>query len=139
MLQILPSLHAEAASYVALKRYFVLQNWCASIALLHLLCETIYAGRPVRRWLVSLVAGLFVIGLLMGISAGPRLKRLHLERYGVRSTPQQRQQAASGLQAWRVIVLAGHLVVVIGCWMYVLEMNAAGTGARTVGAGKFRG
>lgn len=139
MLQILPSLHAEGASYVALSRFFALQNWCALIAVLHLSFETVYAGRSVRRWLIYVVVGLFLLGLALGTSVGPRLKHLHLERYGTRSTPQQRQQAESGLQLWRGVVLVSEILVVIGCWVYVVEMNAAGTSARLIGASKFRG
>jgi hypothetical protein len=138
MLQILPPLRAEAAAYVALERYFLLQNCCGGIALTHLLVEWLYAGRPVRRWLLALVAGLLVLGLFAA-SAGPRLKRLHLEKYGTRSTPQQRQLAGEGLRFWRGIVLAANVVVVIGLWVYVTELNTPGASARFVAGGKLRG
>ncbi len=139
MLKILPQLHAEAAAQVALERYFVLQYCCGCIALTHLFLEWLYAGRPLRRWLLGLVAGLLLVGLFSGLSAGPRLKRLHLEKYGVRSTPQQRVQAGEGLQFWRTIVIAANWVIVLGLWVYMTELNTPGTSARFAAGGKFRG
>lgn len=139
MLEILPLSHSTAAGHVILERYFILQYWCAAIALVHLLLEWLYAGKPWRRWTLYLIGAMLGLALFSGLSVEPKLKRLHLEIYGVRSTPAQRELARSSFGLWRGVVHLSNVVVLLGLWIYLWEITSAGSGARFVSAGKLRG
>lgn len=139
MLKILPRSHSGAAAQVLLDRYFIVNYWCGGIALGHLLLEWLYAGKPLQRWTPYLVTGLLAVSLFSGLSAKPRLARLHLEIYGRRSTPQQREQAGKSYGAWRRAVRFCNVVLVLGVWVHLWEISRVGTTARFVPAGKFRG
>jgi hypothetical protein len=139
MLKILPPAYSGAAAQVVLERYFIVQYWCGSIALSHLFLEWLYAGKPLRRWTLYLVLGLLGLGLMSGVLVQPKLKRLHLELYGVRSTPLQREQAGRSFAFWHGVMRVSNLVVVAGLWAYLWKVNGAGNPMRFVSAGKLRG
>jgi hypothetical protein len=139
MLRILPLSHSGAAAQVILGRFCILQYWCGGIAVGHLVLERLYAGKPLQRWIVYWVAGLFAVGLFDGLIVRPSLAQIHLEFYGVRSTPRQREQASKSLRLWQELLRLSNAVVVLGLGFYVWESTNAGTGARFVGAVKLRG
>jgi Domain of unknown function (DUF4149) len=139
MLRILPRSHSGAAAQVILERYFLLQYWCGGIALGHFVFEWLYAGKPLQRWIVYWVAGLLALELFGGLIVQPSLARLHLEFYGVRSTPRQREQAGKSFPFWQEILQVSNAVVVLGLGVYLWESTNATTGARFVGAAKLRG
>jgi hypothetical protein len=138
MLRILPRSHSGAAAQVLLERYFILQYWCGGIALGHLFLEYLYAGKALQRWILYWLIGILMLGCVNGLISQPKLKALHLEIYGVRSTPQQREQAARSFRLWQGVVQTSNIVVILGLWVYLWETSAVNTGARFVGAGKFR-
>jgi len=139
MLQILPRSHAGAAAQVILERYFVLHYCCAGIALAHLLAEWLYAGRPLRRWVLCLLLILFALSLSGGLGLQPRLKRLHLEIYGVRSTPQQSRQAAKSFRIWHAVAQTTNLFMTFGLLAYLIQVTSSPASPRFLAAGKFRG
>jgi hypothetical protein len=139
MLKILPRSHAGAASQVVLERYFVLQYWCGSIALVHLLAEWLYTGKAFPRLGLYLTATLLGLALLGGLWVQPRLRRLHLEMYGVRSTPQQREAAGKSIRLWHGIASGLNFVAILGLGAYALQCSRASSAPRFVSANKFRG
>jgi hypothetical protein len=139
MLGIIPLSHAGAAGHVLLERFFVVQYTCGSIALVHLLLEWLYAGKHWRRWTLYAIGGMLGLALFSGLSVEPKLKRLHLEVHGVRSTPQQREQASRAYGFWRGTIQLSNLIVLLGVWAYCWEICSAGTSTRFVSAGKLRG
>ena len=139
MLRILPPLHAGAAAQVLAHDFYVLQYWCAAIALAHLVVEWLYAGKPVPRWSAYLVIGLLALALFNGLLAQPRMKRLHLERYGRYSTPQQREKAGQWYGVWQTAVHLVNVCVILGVWVHLWEVSSSGTIARFVGAAKYQG
>src|SRR5580765_2964401 len=58
--------YAGAAAQVVLERYFLLQQICGGIALIHLLSEWIYMGRPLKRLTLCLLSGLLLLGFVAG-------------------------------------------------------------------------
>ena len=139
MLRILPRSHSGAAAQVILGRYFILQYCCGAIALGHFLLDWLYAGKLLHRWIVYWVAGLLALGLFGGRIVQPSLARLHLEFYGVRSTPRQREQASKSLRFWQEMLRVSNAVVVVGLGVYMWESTHAETSTRFVGATKLRG
>lgn len=139
MLSILPRSHAGAAAQIVLERYFVLQYWCGGIALAHLSGEWLYAGRPLRRWVLYLVLGLIGLGLEGGLVMQPKLQKLHLEIYGVRSTPQQREQAGKSFKAWHAVAQMANLLVTLGLFVHLLQVTAFTAPGRFLNVNKFRG
>lgn len=139
MLKILPRSHSGAAAQVIWEQYFVLQFWFAGVAVVHLLVETLYAGKRWKRRAISLLAGLVALSVFSGMFAGPVLKRSHLETYGVRSTPQQRELAKRTFKLWSNLQQVSTLLLIFGLWGYVWEVNRTEEGTRFVGAAKVRG
>lgn len=132
MLKILPRSHSGAAAAVMLQRFCVLQYWCGMIALGHFLLEWLYAGKTLRRWVVLWMAGLFAVALFSGMVVQPRTAQRHLELYGMRSTPQQRQQAARSLPVWHGLVQGTNTIMVLGLGAYLWVSTNAGAGARSL-------
>jgi hypothetical protein len=138
MMKILPPSHAGAAAHIVLDRCLKVQCWCGGIGLAHLLADRLYTGKPWRRGVLILVLGLFALGLFNSVSAAPRLKRLHYEIYGLRSTPVQREQARHSLGVWQGLLRFAGVLEAAGLWAYVWQLNRTeNAGYATVG--KFRG
>jgi hypothetical protein len=138
MLRLLSLPHAGAAQLIVAQHAFVLQSVCGAIALSHLVAEWLYAGKPIQRWPTFLVAGLLGLALF-GALLQPKLQRLHLEMYGVRSTPQQRARAGAALRSWQAVVQAANVFMIVGLAIYVWRVNSVGIAPRFVRATKFRG
>jgi hypothetical protein len=132
MLRILPPSHSGAAAQVLLKRYCILQYCCGGIALAHFVLEWLYAGKAWPRWIVYWVGGLFALSLFTGLVVLPNLVQRHLELYGIRSTPQQREHARTAVQNWLALVQLGNTVAVLGLSVYVWESTQTETSARFI-------
>ncbi len=139
MARLLPAPHRGAAAQVVLERYFVVQYWCGGIALAHLLLEKLYAGKAVRGWILYWILGIVLLDLLSGLLVEPKVRGLHLEVYGTRSTSQQRQQARVEVGFWQSVIRVSNVIVVAGLWIYLWEVTSPGGTSRFVGGGKFRG
>ncbi len=139
MLRLLPLSHSGAAELIIAQHGFVLQYFCGAIALGHLVVEWIYAGKALRRWPTYLVGGLLGLALLGGQVLQPKLQRLHLEMYGVRSTRQQRERAGAAFRSWQLVVHAANVLTIFGLATYVWQVTSTGIAPRFVGATKFRG
>jgi len=139
MRPLLPFSHAGAAELIVRERYFALQYWCGGIALGHLFVEWLYTGKSLRRWPTYLVVGLLGLGLLGGGALRPKLQRLHLERYGARSDPQQSEQAGRALRNWQIVARVINVMTVIGLGVYMWHVASTGAAPRFASAVKFRG
>ena len=139
MLRLLPLSHAGAAALIVARHGFVLQSICGAIALSHLVVEWLYAGKPIQRWPTYLVAGLLGLAFLGGQVLQPKLQRLHLEMYGMRSTPQQRARASAAFRSWQAAVQTVNVLMILGLATYVWQVTSAGIAPRFVSATKFRG
>ncbi len=138
MIDLLRVPHAGAAQLIVARHGYALQAVCGAIALTHLVAEWLYAGKPIQRWPTYLVTGLFVVAVAGGL-VQPKLQRLHLEMYGVRSTPQQRVRAGDAFRSWHATVQAANVLMILGLAAYVCQVTSAGIAPRFVSATKFRG
>src|SRR6266545_3336522 len=64
-------------------RYFYVQQICGVIALVHLVAEWFYLGRPLQRLNVVILGGLLLFGFVGGFWIQPKLHELHLVTYGM--------------------------------------------------------
>jgi len=87
------------------------------------------------------LAGLGVLSLALstGLWVEPKVKRLHLELYGVRSTPQQRVEAGKSVRLWRGMLQLANVLGVLGLWVYTWEVSNPGVTARFLSPAKLRG
>ncbi len=139
MLGLIPRPYAGAAAQVVIQRYFILHYWCGAVALVHLLAEWLYTGKPIQRvtlWLLAVIIGLSLIG---GFWLQPRLKQLHLAKYGTQSTPPQREQAGRAFDSWHHVSVGAHLVMTAGLLVYFWQLTGLGGLPRFLGGNKFRG
>src|SRR5258705_13920872 len=72
---------AGAIELALLPRYFHFLIFCAMIALLQVLAEWLYLGRPARKLSFSLLIALLGLALVGGSGLQPMLKALHKTRY----------------------------------------------------------
>ena len=139
MLAILPQSHAGRAAQIVLERYFILQYWCGGIALAHLLAEWLYTGKPLKLWTLYLSFGLLGLGLAGGLWLRPKVTKLHLDVYGPRSTPQQRENARRPLKIWEGISQAMQYLTTLGLLVHLLQVSSPAGALRFLSANKFKG
>jgi hypothetical protein len=110
---------AGHATQAVIARLFWLQHVCGGIALLNLLAEFLYLGKPVGRAILWVLVGMFGLGLLAGFWFQPKLKALHYVKYSARSTPTQKAEAAAAFRAWHGASQVVNLVVLGGIIFYL--------------------
>ena len=138
MKQLLTLPYAGAAAQIVIARYFVLQQCCGAIALVHLFAEWIYMGRPLERIMLGLVIGLFSLGLIGGFWLQPKLQRLHLTKYRG-ATVEQRERAAKSFGAWHGVSQTMNLLMTGALLYYLWRLTNPKSPSRFVRPAKFRG
>ena len=104
---------------VLVSRYFLMNYWCATIALVHQLAERFYLGKPLQRLNFGLLIGICCLALIGGMELQPSLKDLHAG-------------------AWHKVSAGLNLLVLGGLGVYLWRMTNPGNGARFIPSGKFR-
>ena len=123
MLALLGRPHAGAAAQVVLQRYFLVHQICGVIGLAHLVAESLYLGRPIMRWTLSLLAAVFVLGLVGGYGIQPKLRTLHRSMYTPSNPPALREAAQKSFRVWHGVSQGLNLVVVAGVLVYLLRVT----------------
>jgi hypothetical protein len=104
---------ASAIELALLPRYFHFLTLCAVIALLQLLGEWLYLGRPARRFSFSLLAALLGLTLMGSSVLHPQLQKLHETRYSSRQ-PGAAEVAAKSFRTWRNVLEAANVLMIGG-------------------------
>lgn len=68
-------------------------QWCGGLALAHLIGEWLHTGRPLRRWHLFLLSGLFAAAIFQARLLHPRMSEMHYAQFSPKSTPEQREAA----------------------------------------------
>lgn len=88
-----------------IERFFYLQQICGVIAVVHLVAEWFYLGRPLQRLNVALLSGLLVVGFAGGLWLHPKMHRLHLTAYGknaqYQEAPRPEADRAAAWESWK--------------------------------------
>jgi hypothetical protein len=125
---------------VLLERFFLLQYWCAALALLHQMAEWLYLGKALQRFNLGLLLGITILSLASGAGLQPKLKRLHQIKYGRPElySAAQKAQAAESFLFWHRLSLAISIIGLGGLGCYVWRVTTPANGPRFVPANKFR-
>ena len=126
------------AAQAIVARYFVLQYWCGGIALVHLLAEWLYCGRPLWRLNLGLLVVILSLGLAGGVWAQPKMRALHITHYFGRTTEQQ-MQAAKAFATWHAASEAANLLVIGGLVWYLWLAGREQEPPRLLSFSKIRG
>jgi hypothetical protein len=137
--------HAGAAAQIVVDRYFILNQVCGVIALLHLVTDWLYTGKPLQRYLLGLVGGLLALGLLGGQWLEPKLKGLHREMFVAGNsftrepvTPRQKE-AEKSFKLWHGVAQGLNLIAMGGLLVYLWRATDPTHAPRFFSANKFRG
>jgi hypothetical protein len=129
--------YSGAIAQIVLKRYFVFHTVCAGIALLHLLVQRLYSGRP-NRLALCLVAGLLGLILIGGNWFEPTLSNLHATRYATKASPEERETAAKSFRVWHGVSQLANLLVLGGLAVHLWQSTTSSDTTRFAGSVKFR-
>jgi hypothetical protein len=130
MLNLLGRPHAGAAAQLVLERYFLLHQICGGVALVHVVAEWLYMGKPLQRLTLWLLIGIYSLGLIGGYGLQPKLQGLHRTIYGPGATTEQRQQARRSFNTFHGLSQFLNLVVMAGVALYLWRVTAPGNGYR---------
>jgi hypothetical protein len=131
--------YSGAIAQVVIDRYFILHHWCGGIALVHVLAEWLYTGRPLHQVTLWVVGTAFCLGLVGGFALQPHLKKLHRTKYAVQSTPVEKETAAASFRVWHGVSSSVNLLVLGGLLYYLWQVSNPANSARFVPGNKFRG
>jgi hypothetical protein len=138
MLQLLGRPHAGAAAQVVLERYFGLQQWCAGLALTHLIAEWLYTGKPFQRLTLLLLMFLFTSGMIGGYVLQPRMKELHLKMYAVQTPQTIKDTSARSFRILHGTSMAMNLIVLLGVSGYLWQVTRPSVNTRFNSVNRFR-
>jgi len=126
-----------AIAQVLIARYFDFQIACSVVAVVHLLAEWLYLGKPLRKFQVGLLVGLCSAALLGGYGLQPKLKALHVTRYGMNQRPEIRLAADRSFKAWHGVSQVVNFLAVAGLAVYLWRAANPSDPTRFVSAFKF--
>lgn len=136
-LMILPHIPGAIAQLV-IGRYMLLQEWCAGIALVHLVFEWFLTGRPFPKSSLFILIALLGIGLAGNRLLLPKMRELHLTKYALQSTPAQKDAAARAFSILHGTSSATNLLALGGLLFYFWKVSMGNQGGRSGGGMRFR-
>jgi hypothetical protein len=132
------SYYPGAIAGVIMTRYYHVMLASGVVALLHLLAEWLYMGRPRRKISFSLVVGLFLLTIIGGHAIEPSLLRLNKKHY---TAPQTADRESAG-KSFRILNVSGvtlNLILIGGLVLYVWRVGSPSDTLRFVSPVQFRG
>lgn len=132
------SYYPGAIAHVIITRYYHITLACGVVALLHLLAEWLYLGRPGRKFSFALLIGLFGWTLVGSNAVQPALKNLNKQHYTA-TQPADRQAAAKSFRILRTIERVFNVLVIFGLVIYTWRVANPSDNLRFVRPVQFRG
>lgn len=136
-LMILPHIPGAVAQMIIV-RYLTLQEWCAGIALVHLVLEWFLTGKVFPKASLFVLVGLLGISLLGSRLLVPKMRYLHLVKYAVQSKPEERAAAERSFAILHGTSSATNLLALGGLLFYYWKVSMGNQGGRTGGGMRFR-
>ena len=114
-----PYITGKIASLI-IHRSFNLQLICGILALLHLLLERLYFGKPPSGPRLGILITLLILTLFGGFIAQPKMQALHETRYSslVKASPTDRESAHESFRTWHRVSQSLNALVLIGLAVY---------------------
>jgi hypothetical protein len=104
---------AGGIALVIIKRYFILQYVCGTLAFLHLAAERLYLGRRTNRWVVGAIIVMFSAVLVGGLWLRPRMITLRQAIYSA-PTQQEKDQAHHSFAVLHGVSMTVNLFLIAG-------------------------
>jgi hypothetical protein len=114
--------YAGGVALILFRRFFMLQYFCGTVALAHLLAEKLYLGRALPRFGTGLVLGLLALGLLGGIYLQPHMEALRQTKYFGR-TQEEKVEAAQAFDLWHVFSEATDVFILAGLLANLIRVS----------------
>lgn len=133
MASFLPKPHASRAAEVIIGRLFQLQQWCAAIALLHLLVEYLYSGKRAPRFVLVLLVSALVLSALGGHWLLPKMHELLVVKYSATTTELEQAAAGSAFGMWHGISWIMNLLMIGMLTYYLWQLTHPTRGVRFTG------
>jgi hypothetical protein len=130
MITLLSRPYAGAAAQIVLERYYTLHLVCGLIAFGHLVAESLYLGRPLLRWSLSLLAAILVLGFVGSMGIQPRLQRWHRVMVTASVPEEERAAAQRSFRIWHGASQALNLLAMAGVTVYLLRITRQGDNSR---------
>lgn len=109
--------YSGAVAQIILERYFIVHYCCAGIALVHLMIEWLWTGRPWRRISLWIILGMLGLSLAGGMWIQPKLQGLFRTMYG--GAPTEAAEARRTFGMWHG-VSQGINLLLLGGTLFVL-------------------
>lgn len=130
---------AGYATQSVISKLFWIQHICAFIALLHLVAEFLYVGRPIERAVLAVLLGSLCLGLIGGFALQPMLRQWHIIKYSTRTTPAEKMVAQRSFGIWHGVSQVCNVVVLGGLVYYLWRISNASAPARSLTIPRFNG
>jgi len=131
--------YSGAIARIVLSSYFHFHVACGIIALLHLMAEKLYLGRPPSKFITSLLIGILTITMIGGLWMQPKMHDLHVAAYATKATPAERVAAMHSFRAWHGASQIINLFIICGILIYAWRVNNPPDTTTFVRPGKFGG
>ncbi|MDB6110935.1 MAG: hypothetical protein JWR69_2685 [Pedosphaera sp.] len=129
--------YAGGVALVLIKRYFILQYICGTIALLHLFAEWLYLGRKTNRLTLGLLVVLFSLSLMGGLWLQPKMQTLRQTMY-LDPSPERKDLARRSFGAWHGVSQFANLIIIAGLIVYLVRVTRPPEAGRYGNFTKFR-
>lgn len=126
------------AAEAIFSRFFILQYFCGAIALIHLVLDSVYYGRPVRKSNLIVLLSVTFIGLLGGLWVQPRMRALHVIKY-FGNTAEKQAQAARAFAVWHGASECVNVLVIGALIWYLWRVSCEKNHERFASLSKIRG
>jgi hypothetical protein len=127
-----------AVAQILVERYMILQQWCAAIALVHLIFDWLYTGKLFAK------SSLIILVLCLGVSLlgtrflTPRMKELHLYKYSPQSTPAQKADTNRNFGILHATAQITNLLALCGVLFYYWRLSVGPQGGRSGASSRYR-
>jgi len=126
-----------AIEMVVMSRYYHVALACGVVALLHLLLEWLYMGRPHRKFAFGLIAGMFLLTFFASNAIQPKLAELNKQRYRAQAQA-DRDRAARSFHILNVTRHVFQALIIGGLVVYVWRVANPSDTLRFLGPVKLR-
>jgi hypothetical protein len=129
---------AGVIAQMVLERYFILQQWCSGIALVHLLAEWLYFNRlnsKASLWILLICLG---VSLLAERELMPKMKQLHLVKYAVQTSDEQKKAAERSFSILHATSMITNLLMLGGVLFYYWRLSHGNQGGKSSAGVRFR-
>jgi len=127
-----------AAAQIMAGHYLLLQQWCAAIALAHLILEWLYTGKLFPKTSLIILVACLGIAVAGSRLLAPRMQQLHLIKYAVQTSAQQKAEAARSFGILHGAAQVTNLLALAGVLFYYWRLSNVNQGGRTGAGTRFR-